>query len=297
MLKKLTLYMSDSESDSSAEPLQTIGLVELPHLEVFHLRMKADVAISLLQHITSTSCNQLKVAVSFEEPPRVVELRQALTGFLPCIQRAVEASSRTYLSIKLFAIKGQQVQMATDAAAPNTFTLSLSFARDWSSETFQWMGDRVAPLSHNDPFVTISLVTGGSTYIPRQFASSAPGGWTETILFMPCVRILDLGGELAPMRSFFNRLSEPIDVPGGSPRWPLASLKRLITQPHRNSPLELLQLLKARRGQGTESGHLAPPGHLAELVLRVGGRGLDKKWAEHIPAIEEALKPGLLLIQ
>ncbi|KAG8981017.1 hypothetical protein FRC05_003917 [Tulasnella sp. 425] len=297
-LEKLTLRLQGSDLHNttawSAERLQTISLVELPHLEVFHLYLKANVGISLLQHITSASCNHLSVSVFFEAPPRVAELRQALTRFLPCIQRTVKASSRTNLSITLSTINGRSVFMSTDRAASHTFSLRLYFQDQWTPEAFQWLGDLVTPFSQNEPFVTISLTAELATYVPEPFDS--PDGWIQSILLMPCIGALDLGGLFTPHSNFLDYLGKPIDVPGGSPRWPLASLKRLATRQELNSPLELLRLLKTR-GQHPESGHLAPPAHLAELVLHVGGRGISEKWAEHVPAIEEALKPGHLLVQ
>ncbi|KAG8930407.1 hypothetical protein FRC01_002833 [Tulasnella sp. 417] len=301
MLQELTLWFQSFSLRNipawAAERSQRLDIVELPNLRTFHLDVEVDVGIFLLRHIAGPSCNHLNLSFPCGGTlSPITELRQALTGFAPCIQNAVEASSRTRASVAVSDSKGQTVVMRTDHDASHTFSLTLSFASKWLTEIFQWLGDLVSPFPQDNPFVWIFLMTRPGTPTSRPIAPSELERWIQTTALMRNVHTLDLGRLYHANGGIFELLSEPIDEEE-PPRWPLASLNRLAIREELDHPLRLLKFLQDRSGNNPESSYLTLPVRLAELVVLVEGRSHSEEWVPHIPAIEEALQPGQLTVK
>ncbi|KAG8892672.1 hypothetical protein FRC01_014012, partial [Tulasnella sp. 417] len=208
-------------------------------------------------------------------------------------------SSRTGASVTLSDTGERTIILKTDDYASHTFTLALSWASEWLTEAFQWLGDLVTQFPQDKPFVSIYLATRHirtRSTIPRPVTRTELDKWIQDIALMRSVHTLDLCQVRRTHCGIFEFLSKPFQG-GESPQWPLASLKRLAIYENNDTPLQVLNFLKARSRKNTDTSYVEPPAHLAELVLLVWGESPSEEWVRYIPAIEEALRPGQLIVK
>ncbi|KAG9050197.1 hypothetical protein FS837_007095 [Tulasnella sp. UAMH 9824] len=299
MLRRLTLCFQSFGLRNipawSAERSQRIDTVDLPELRLLHLEVEVDVGIFLLRHISGTSCNHLDLSFSCGgKLSPITELRQTLTGLVPCIRKAIQASSHPAVSVALSDINGQTIVLRTDQDTSHTFLLTLSYASKWLVEVFQWLGDLVSPFSQDNRFVSIYWMTHQiRPTVSSRLTPSELDRWIQATAFTWSVHTLDLGRFRHEHCGILEPLSKPIDERG----WPLASLKRLVMREENDRPLQVLDFLKARSGKNPASSHPSRPVQLAELVLLVEGKSHSEEWVEYISAIEEALFPGRLIVE